>query len=233
MQVERSFSNATFVPLTAEQYGEFQEIRETIGTLIQLGEQREELDRRIAYGRALQASGQEKLKKAQALEASGKEKLKKAQALEASGQQKIASGQQKIASGQQKTQSAEVKKRELLTKLFYTICNGKKELPADEEESVYAYIADGTSLIADKVRRFVLNSTLPVIQYATDHRSEICNFQLLGTEVHDVQRFADFVADENCSVKLVIINKNVSAAAKASLEWAKSQRKGKLTIQYT
>jgi hypothetical protein len=142
---------------------------------------------------------------------------------------------QKLVEADKGIQKVAKNRQDRLTKQFYSIFNGKKELPINEIDSLFdKYLAD-RSLSVEKNNEGEsypkINSMKPVSQYLTDNPNVVsCDFRSFKTEVHDIPFFADYL--KTSTVKAIALKKDISDDAKASLAEAVAARNGTLKVQY-
>jgi uncharacterized phage infection (PIP) family protein YhgE len=162
-----------------------------------------------------------------------REGIAEARAMQASadkGLQEVAKVRENIA----KVRENIAKERQnILTKQFYSIFNGKKELPVDEIDALFNTLADGSLTVeknAEGKSYPKINSMTGVTHYLTDHPNvKICDFRIFQNAINEIPIFAEFL--EHSTVKLVGFKNNISEKDKASLDKAKAARNGELKVQ--
>jgi hypothetical protein len=159
----------------------------------------------------------------------GRRKAEEGRAMQAAASQKLALAEKGL-------QEVAKERQNILTKQFYSIFNGKKELPVDEIVALFnTYLADGSLTVeknAEGKSYPKINSMRAVTHYLTDHPNvKICDFRLFKDKgaINEIPIFAEFL--KKSTVKLVGFKSSISEDDIASLDKAKTARNGELKVQ--
>lgn len=169
------------------------------------------------------------------LKVEGERQLALAQSQQADAQRKIEGAQKLKAEAQQELAAITKENQDTLTKMFYAIFNGKKELPVVEINTIFTtYLADSSLTVEETAQgeSFLrINSMKSVVRYLKEHQdTRTCDFRHFKAEVNDVSTLAEYL--KTSSVKAIALKKAIPEAAKASLAEAVAARNGALKIQY-
>ena len=147
-----------------------------------------------------------------------------------------AEGRAMQVSAQNKLQKVAKDRQNILTKQFYSIFNGKQQLPIEDIDVLFnTYLAD-CSLSVEKSSSGAsyskINSMRSITQYLDDHPNvKICDLRPFKTEICDIPTLAEYL--KHSTVKLVGIKNGIPDDAKASLAEAVAARNGGLKVQYS
>jgi hypothetical protein len=161
--------------------------------------------------------------------------------LQESSQQHLAEAARLKESSEKKFAQVEKSRREILTKEFWSIFNGKNYPSQDQYGEIFAtYLAD-RSLTNEETpdgKSFGrINSMNSVIKYLKDHPlTKMCDFRHFKAEVNDVETLADFLKTPDAyAVKALAFKTAISEIAKQKLAEAVSARSSTsspLKVQY-
>ena len=161
--------------------------------------------------------------------------LAEGQRMVAEAERGMAEAQKGRAEAQKGMAEAQASINNKLTRQFFSIFNGKKELPEDQIDALFkSYLADGSLSLGKSIEGnsyAKIDSMKSVTKYLAENPNiQTCNFRSFKAGVNDIPTLAEYL--KKSTVRAIAFNNDISDDAKRQLNEVVLARSGGLKVVY-